>query len=90
MGGVPGWALGRNCGLPARRIGDVLGIPADRLARAEFEDLLANELADRERFRRVEEEIASRGIHMTHEEARRRVVTLDDMHEAAQRARGKR
>ena len=78
----------------AIKIGDALGIPADRLARAEFEDLLGNELADPERFRRVEEEIASRGIHVSHEQLRNlkesgQLVTLEDMRDAAQRAREK-
>ncbi len=42
------------------KIGDFLGLSADRLARADFADLLAHELADPERFERVEREIAER------------------------------
>jgi len=38
----------------ALAVGDFFQVPADRLARASFEDLLANELADPERFRAVE------------------------------------
>jgi transcriptional regulator with XRE-family HTH domain len=38
----------------ALRVSDFFGLPANRLAQAEFEDLLANELADPDRFRAVE------------------------------------
>ena len=41
-------------------IADFFGVPADRLARANFEDLLAHELANLERFREVEAEIRRR------------------------------
>jgi transcriptional regulator with XRE-family HTH domain len=37
--------------------GDFFGVPADRLARADFEDLLVNELADPMRFQAVEARI---------------------------------
>jgi transcriptional regulator with XRE-family HTH domain len=40
--------------------GDFLRIPPDRLARAEFIDLLEHELSDRERFEAVEKEIRQR------------------------------
>jgi hypothetical protein len=38
-------------------VGEFFGVPADRLATAEFEDLLQNELADPERFQAVETRI---------------------------------
>lgn len=38
----------------ALRVGDFFGVPADRLARARFGDLLENELSDRRRFNQVE------------------------------------
>jgi transcriptional regulator with XRE-family HTH domain len=41
-------------------VADFLGVAADRLARASFEDLLAHELADPDRFREVEAEIRRR------------------------------
>lgn len=41
-------------------IGEFFKVPPDRLARAEFEDLLAHELADPARFRDVEAEIRRR------------------------------
>jgi len=41
----------------ALKVGSVLMVPADRLATAEFEDLLANELADPIRFQAVEVKI---------------------------------
>ena len=41
----------------ALRVSDFFGVPANRLAQADFEDLLANELADPERFRAVETRI---------------------------------
>lgn len=40
--------------------GDFFGVPADRLARADFSDLLANELAEPERYAEVEAEIRRR------------------------------
>jgi hypothetical protein len=40
------------------RLAEFFEIPADRLATAEFEDLLAGELANPERFRSVESKIA--------------------------------
>ena len=40
--------------------GDFFGVPADRLARADFSDLLANELADTQRYADVEAEIRRR------------------------------
>ncbi len=42
----------------ALRLGEFFEIPADRLATAEFEDLLAGEFANPERFRSVESKIA--------------------------------
>jgi transcriptional regulator with XRE-family HTH domain len=56
------WSTGaRRPSFPtAIALGDFFGVPADRLARARFEDLLGRELADVERFRRVEAEIARR------------------------------
>jgi transcriptional regulator with XRE-family HTH domain len=41
----------------ALMVGEFFGVPADRLATAEFEDLLQNELANRERFHAVETKI---------------------------------
>ncbi len=41
-------------------IADFFGVPADRLARADFDELLTHELADPERFREVEGEIRRR------------------------------
>jgi transcriptional regulator with XRE-family HTH domain len=41
----------------ALRVGEFFGIPADRLATAEFPDLLQHELADPERFHAVETRI---------------------------------
>jgi hypothetical protein len=40
---------------------EFFGVPADRLATAEFEDLLQNELANPERFRAVETKIRYAG-----------------------------
>ncbi len=42
----------------ALMVGQFFGVPADRIATATFDDLLANELADPERFKVVEEKIA--------------------------------
>jgi hypothetical protein len=39
------------------RVGEFFGVPADRLAPAEFADLLQHELADPERFQAVETRI---------------------------------
>jgi transcriptional regulator with XRE-family HTH domain len=41
----------------ALMVGEFFGVPADRLATAEFEDLLQNELANPERFQAVETKI---------------------------------
>jgi transcriptional regulator with XRE-family HTH domain len=41
----------------ALTVGAFFGVPADRLATVEFEDLLQHELADPERFRAVEARI---------------------------------
>jgi len=41
----------------ALMVGEFFGVPADRLATAEFEDLLQNELANPERFHAVETKI---------------------------------
>ncbi len=41
----------------ALRVGEFFGVPADRLATAEFTDLLQHELADPERFEAVETKI---------------------------------
>lgn len=41
-------------------IGDFFGLLADRIARTPFEELLANELADPERFRNVEDDAKRR------------------------------
>src|SRR5436309_9995183 len=41
----------------ALRVSDFFGVPANRLAQAKFEDLLANELADPARFQAVETKI---------------------------------
>ena len=41
----------------ALRVSDFFGVPANRLAQAEFEDLLENELADAKRFQAVEAKI---------------------------------
>lgn len=41
----------------ALRVGEYFGVPADRLARAEFTDLLQKELCDPERFDAVEKKI---------------------------------
>jgi hypothetical protein len=62
-------------------------VPADRLARADFEDLLANELADPERFRDVEAEIRRRRstlteVEATHPVAGKRGGTRDRLHTA--------
>jgi hypothetical protein len=38
-------------------VGEFFGVPADRLATAEFDDLLQNELANPERFKAVETKI---------------------------------
>ncbi|HEX4519005.1 MAG TPA: helix-turn-helix transcriptional regulator [Gaiellaceae bacterium] len=42
------------------RFADFFGVSADRLARAPFEDILSNDLADPARFRAVEAEISKR------------------------------
>lgn len=54
------WATGkrRPSFETAMRIGDFFQVPPERLARTPFQDLLANELADPERFRVVENMIA--------------------------------
>jgi transcriptional regulator with XRE-family HTH domain len=44
-------------------VGEFFGVPADRLARAEFADLLANELSSPERYESVEAEIRRRRIY---------------------------
>ena len=44
----------------ALTVGEFFRVPADRLARAEFGDLLEHELTSRERFEEVESEIARR------------------------------
>lgn len=41
----------------ALKVGEFFGVPVDRLATAEFEDLLQNELANPERFQAVETKI---------------------------------
>ena len=41
----------------ALKVAEFFQVPTDRLARAEFEDLLANELADSDRFKAVEAKI---------------------------------
>lgn len=41
----------------ALKVGEFFGVPADRLATAEFQDLLQHELADPERFQAVETRI---------------------------------
>jgi transcriptional regulator with XRE-family HTH domain len=41
----------------ALKVGEFFGVPADRLATAEFVDLLQHELADPERFQAVEKKI---------------------------------
>lgn len=43
--------------LTALKVGEFFGVSADRLATAPFEDLLAHELADPERFKAVEARI---------------------------------
>jgi transcriptional regulator with XRE-family HTH domain len=56
------WATGdrRPSFTAALVVGDFFGVPADRLARADFADLLEHELADPDRFREVEAEIRRR------------------------------
>jgi transcriptional regulator with XRE-family HTH domain len=56
------WATGdrRPSFTAALVVGDFFGVPADRLARADFADLLEHELADPQRFREVEAEIRRR------------------------------
>lgn len=53
------WMNGKSTPSLARAIGiaDLFGISTDRLMGAEFSDLLASELADPERFDRVEKRI---------------------------------
>jgi transcriptional regulator with XRE-family HTH domain len=62
------WSTGeRKPSFPtALTVGEFFHVPADRLARAEFGDLLANELASRDRFEDVEKEISRRrsGLHI--------------------------
>jgi transcriptional regulator with XRE-family HTH domain len=41
----------------ALKVGEFFGVPADRLATAEFTDLLENELGNPERFQNVEKKI---------------------------------
>src|SRR5436305_12057630 len=54
----------------ALKVGEFFGIPADRLATAEFQDLLQHELADPERFEAVETRI---------HHARAGLRTVDDL-----------
>jgi transcriptional regulator with XRE-family HTH domain len=83
----------------ALHIGEFFGVPADRLARAEFEDLLAHELADPDRFREVEAEIRRRRSTLREVEAKpaaaeklrtvRKVTAMDEAREAQQKRRGR-
>jgi len=56
------WATGQRNPLvtPALAGGEFFGVPANRLARANFGSLLENELASAERFEEVEAEIRRR------------------------------
>ena len=56
---VAKWATGgrQPSFATALKLGDFFGVPADRLATAEFTDLLEHELADPERFEAVETRI---------------------------------
>ena len=53
------WSHGkRQPGMEAVvRISELFEVPSDRLVKADFGDLLENELADRERFDRVEAKV---------------------------------
>lgn len=78
-------------------VGDFFGVPADRLARADFADLLEHELADPERFREVEAEIRRRRSTLQAVEAKpagseklqtmRKVTAMDEAREAQQKRR---
>lgn len=46
----------------ALRVSDFFGVGAQRLAQAQFEELLADELADPDRFRAVEKKIQSHRV----------------------------
>jgi DNA-binding XRE family transcriptional regulator len=80
-------------------IGEFFNVPADRLARASFDDLLAHELADPERFREVEAEIRRRRSTLTAVEAKpsaspklrtvRKMTAMDQAREAQQKRRGR-
>jgi transcriptional regulator with XRE-family HTH domain len=47
----------------ALAIGEFFRVPADRLARAEFSELLANELSSADRFKAVEHDIRLRRLY---------------------------
>jgi transcriptional regulator with XRE-family HTH domain len=53
-------------------VGDFFQISADRLATAEFSDLLANELANPERFRTVEQRISRARARLEREAGRKK------------------
>jgi transcriptional regulator with XRE-family HTH domain len=56
----------------ALRVGEFFGVPADRLATAEFGDLLQHELADPSRFEGVEKKIHDLRAQLKSGEAARR------------------
>jgi DNA-binding XRE family transcriptional regulator len=60
------WGTGRRqpSFSTALRVGEFFLVPADRLATAEFEDLLQHELADPARFRAVEENIKDARVRL--------------------------
>jgi transcriptional regulator with XRE-family HTH domain len=78
-------------------VGDFFGVPADRLARADFADLLEHELADAARFNEVEAEIRRRRstLRAVGEDERvfgksRRVLKMAEAEEAQAERRQKR
>ena len=64
---VSAWSNGHSSPSLAKAVmvGELFQVSTDRLLGAEFADLLADELADRERYERVEERIrrARSGLH---------------------------
>jgi transcriptional regulator with XRE-family HTH domain len=69
----------------ALTVGEFFKVPADRLARAEFADLLANELSSPERFESVEAEIRRRRIYGVP----KKVVAINEPDERRQQRRKK-
>jgi transcriptional regulator with XRE-family HTH domain len=61
----------------ALRVGEFFGLPADRLATAEFEDLLEHELADAGRFKAVEGKIRDERVRLQAARDLERGVEID-------------